>query len=421
MRKSIVVLLCSVSASIFGQVDSLKMFTDFRQRAELDNGNKTLFTEGKQLETTVFARSRFGFNYFYDSLEVKFSAQDVRTWGQYNSVNGNNGNFTVHEAWAKYAFNPTFSLKVGRQVLSYDDQRLVGGLDWAMQGRSFDAAKGIIKTGAKSKLEAVVSFNNDNNDKDDLPKEEFYSVGDGGERTVSLQLLHYQYKNEKTKLSFIALNNVLEGATGTNYDIITVGANLAKPISDKFTFIGAGYYQGGHNTAGQEKNAYDVSLNLKYKASKKFSVTLGGEVLSGTNYDAKPTVNNSFSPLYGTNHKFNGYNDYFFVGNHFNGLGLNDFYLKSLTKLGAKSKLKVNVHQFFSNAKIGKGVDKNLGTELDLVYIYKVKKSIKWQLGFSEMFTTSSMNKVKGGVANAAEFQGWAWTALVITPQFRIK
>lgn len=31
-------------------------------------------------------------------------------------------------------------MKAGRQVISYDDQRIFGGLDWAMQGRFHDAA-----------------------------------------------------------------------------------------------------------------------------------------------------------------------------------------------------------------------------------------------------------------------------------------
>lgn len=49
------------------------------------------------------------------------------------------------KAWAKYQFTPKAALKIGRQMLAYDDERLIGGLDWAMQGRSFDAAKGIFQ------------------------------------------------------------------------------------------------------------------------------------------------------------------------------------------------------------------------------------------------------------------------------------
>jgi hypothetical protein len=64
-------------------------------------------------------------------------------------------------------------LKLGRQTLSYDNERLVGSLDWAMQGRSFDALKGIYKFNPNSKLEAVVTYNNDDNDLNDLPEKKF--------------------------------------------------------------------------------------------------------------------------------------------------------------------------------------------------------------------------------------------------------
>ena len=34
--------------------------------------------------------------------------------------------------------------------------------------------------------------------------------------------------------------------------------------------------------------------------------------------------NNSFTPFYGTNHKFNGHMDYFYVGNHIGNVGLRE-------------------------------------------------------------------------------------------------
>ena len=48
------------------------------------------------------------------------------------------------------------------------------------------------------------------------------------------------------------------------------------------------------------------------------------EMMRGT----EKTKNNSFSPLYGTNHAHNGYMDYFYVGGRYeNGVGLQDMYL----------------------------------------------------------------------------------------------
>ncbi len=45
----------------------------------------------------------------------------------------------------------------------------------------------------------------------------------------------------------------------------------------------------------------------------------------------------AFTPLYGTNHKFNGWMDYFYVGNHGSSIGLQDI----------NAKILVNFNNFF--------------------------------------------------------------------------
>ena len=154
------------------QVDSLKIGLDFRTRAELDNGQKTLIAEGKYAETTVLSRARMNMDYSYQNLQLYFSIQDARTWGENASTASKNQNFVLNEAWAKYQFTPKVAFKIGRQMLSYDDERLIGGLDWAMQGRSFDAAKGIFNFNKNSKLEAVLTYNNDDNDANESAENE---------------------------------------------------------------------------------------------------------------------------------------------------------------------------------------------------------------------------------------------------------
>jgi hypothetical protein len=53
----------------------------------------------------------------------------------------------------------------------------------------------------------------------------------------------------------------------------------------------------------------------------------GYEYLSGNSYNKTDKVY-AFEPFYGTNHKFNGFMDYFYVGNHINSVGLHDAWLK---------------------------------------------------------------------------------------------
>lgn len=408
------------------QVDSLKMNIDLRSRAELDNGARTLISKDKSAETTVASRARFGINYYYKNLEVYISAQDVRTWGETTSNASKNQNFILNEAWANYQFSDKFAVKLGRQILSYDNERLIGTLDWAMQGRSFDALKGVFKLSPNSKLETVITYNNDDNDANDLPYKEIYQITEAGEITKSLQIIHYQYTGKnKFQFSVIALNNVLQNPAGTHYDMLTLGIN-SKKYFENIRFFVSVYYQTGKNTTSQSKSAYQFSVNSDFIINPKFNVILGTEWLSGKSFDTDSGENKSFSPMYGTNHLHNGFMDYFYFGNsHFNSFGLNDYYLKSTYKFNPNSNLQANLHAFTSNGKLGfnnlgEKYSNYLGTELDLVFTQKVGKVITANLGHSFMFSGESMKFLKN-VPEPKNLQTWTWIGLKIAPNFRLK
>lgn len=407
--------------SINAQVDSLKVGLDLRTRAELDNGQKTLISEGKSAETTVFSRARLNIDYYFQNLEVYFSIQDVRTWGETATTTIKNQNFILNEAWAKYQFSPKAAIKIGRQMLSYDDERLVGGLDWAMQGRSFDAAKGIFTFNKNSKLETVVTYNNDDNDTNDNVTNEIFDITDSGEKTKSLQILHYQFQNSnKFQFSTILMNNILQNtASGIHYDMLTAGIN-AKKYFENFGIFGSAYYQTGKNTSAQNKSAYQFSLNADFIINKKINAVLGTEWLSGRDFNTTASENKSFSPLYGTNHKFNGFMDYFYVGNHFNTFGLNDYYLKTTTKFNPKSTLIINLHAFTTNGKLANNLSSYLGTEADLVFNHKFSKNFVMNLGHSFMFVGDSMKTLKT-VNTPKDLQTWSWIGLNFNPNFRLK
>lgn len=419
-KNQLSILLVLVFSFSYSQVDSLKMGLDFRTRAELDNGQRTLISEGKSAETTIISRARLNVDYYYQNLELFFSIQDVRTWGENPSTSSKNQNFILNEAWAKYKFNSKATIKVGRQILSYDNERLLGGLDWAMQGRSFDAAKGVFNLNNNSKLEAVVTYNNDDNDSNDNLTNEIFDISESGENTKSLQIIHYQLQKNKFNFSAIALNSVLQNKlSGTHYDMLTLGIN-SKKYFNKFGLFGSVYYQTGKNTNEQNKSAYQFSLNLDYIINNKLNVILGTEWLSGKDFDTNNSENKSFSPFYGTNHKFNGYMDYFFVGNHFNSFGLNDYYLKTTTKFNPKSILDVNLHAFTTNGKIGNDFSSYLGTETDFVFTHKFDKIFSLTLGHSFMFASDSMNIIKN-VNNPKDLQTWSWIGINFIPNFKLK
>lgn len=57
IKKIMIYSLCFGFYFANAQVDSLKMNIDFRNRTELDNGQKTLIPKGKNAETTIFSRA----------------------------------------------------------------------------------------------------------------------------------------------------------------------------------------------------------------------------------------------------------------------------------------------------------------------------------------------------------------------------
>ncbi len=403
---------------------------DFRTRSELDNGQRTLVKSGDSPENTVFSRARVNFDYKKDKLTLKFSPQMVRVWGETNSIRLANpgvgvntvkviaSDFDLYEAWAQYQVSSNWAIKVGRMPLSYDDERLFGALDWQMQGRNFDAAK-IIFIKNKTKFELVGTYNNDNSGFGrDANGEEAYTLLDGGERTKSLQIAYYENSiGEKLKFSLIGVHNIVQInplTTPLHNSLFTIGANPRYKLNDKLSIYGSAYLQTGKDSGDKLKSAFQYSANLEFKPTGKLTSTLGTEVLSGTRPGS--TDNNSFSPFYGTNHKFNGYMDYFFVGNHFNTVGLNDYYLKSTYKISPKATILANAHAFLTNQQIIAASDSYLGTELDLVYTHKVIDSFSYNLGYSQMIASDNMRILKG-FPNYNDNQSWAWVALTFTPK----
>jgi hypothetical protein len=121
--------------------------------------------------------------------------------------------------------------------------------------------------------------------------------------------------------------------------------------------------------------------------------------------------------------------DYFYVGNYHGQAGggrtsgLIDVHLKSKFTIGEKSNLAANLHYFASPVKIYEGfgtvgntLGSTLGTEIDLVYTVVLTKDVSFNLGYSQMFATETMEAIKSGGDKSAT-NNWAWAMLTFKPQ----
>ena len=388
---------------------------DLRQRFEYRHGFSTLFPDDADPAAFVRQRARLNCKYSAEKLNVFVAVQDVSTWGdtrQILPVDGNDS-FMLFQAWAELSLNENWSTKLGRQVIAYDDQRIFGGLDWAMQGRFHDAALFKYK---KKNFQFDLGFAFSQQGESILGTT--YTVP-GFFTYKTMQYGYFKKMWEKSSISVLALNTGFQ-RFDTSDAAVADGVYYTQTVGSYFTFpigsvkvSGSAYYQfGDAYPVDQTLSAYQVALNATYKVGSTL-LGVGAELLSGS--DQGSTDRQSFFPLYGTNHKFNGLMDYFYVGNHANAVGLNDFNVNAIFKTGERSTLLTALHYFASNASLAGDGDKYLGTELDIVYTQPLIKNVKLQLGYSHMFASESMSLIKGGTTSS-NTNNWGWAMLVINP-----
>lgn len=391
---------------------------ELRPRFEYRNGYKELMPDGNYPTSFVSNRARLNLGYGVDKLNTYISFQNVSVWGDVNttSLNDKNG-IKLFQAWASYKFTENWSTKIGRQVLSYDNQRILGEIGWAQQAQSHDAAM-VTYSKYKSKLDVGFSFGNTG----EVLYESAYA---NTYKNMQFAWFHHDFSN--FGLSILALNtgNQYENADSGNLEVTylqTMGVYGKWGATKKFYGDAGVYSQFGKTPISNEEidvSAFYGSVNLGYKFTEKVKGELGFEYLSGTDQDDDSGKIKSFTPLFGTNHGFNGYMDYFYVGNHKNNVGLIDYYA-SLKYQNEKWQFTLTPHIFNSDGKIFdplsyEEADNYLGTEIDLSCQYTFDKNITVSGGYSQMFGRDSLEYIKGG--NKDNTNNWAWIMISIHPK----
>jgi hypothetical protein len=388
---------------------------EIRPRTEFSHGYSTLAKPDQMPSTFTSQRTRLNLNYDEGIIKTRLVLQDVRMWGGQAQLVGNEDfGVSIHEAWAEGKLSKKLSLKVGRQELGYDNQRMLGAVGWAHQGRSHDLA--LFKYQGKFSAHLGIAYHENN-----VRTNNFYL---GPDAYKAMQFLWLNQKRGNFNLSLLVLNNGNRFTEKTD----TLGQITEQSIvyshtagyyieykRNKLALASSFYYQAGRDAAKKDLKAYEVSLDANYKLSSKFMAFAGLEVLSGTAYNEDPKINRSFSPFYTTGHKFSGYMDYFYAGNHFNNVGLRDIFIGGSYTSG-QNNLTIKVHHFAAMAEIAAGADMNLGTELDLVYKRSINQEFEIEAGYGQMFATPSMELLKGG--SRLETQQWAYVMLTFKPAF---
>jgi hypothetical protein len=396
---------------------------EIRPRFEYRHGYQALADTSMNAAAFVSQRTRINLGYANDKIKTKIVLQDVRVWGSQKQLSSSDALLAIHEAWAEYSFTKKIAAKFGRQEISYDDERIFGAVGWTQQGRKHDAA--VLKyMDSTFTAHAGFAFNQD--------KEQFNTT----QYTVlssyrNMQYLWMNKKWSKLDVSYLFLNLGQQSPASSSVSRYNYTTGLHTQYkAGKLMAVGKAYYTGGIDISKKDMQAYLLGAELTYAFKPKISATATYELQSGqsqtnTSADYK-RVNHSFNPVFGTNHAFNGYMDYFYVGNHINSVGLQDIMARVKYKT-EKWWTTVDVHAFSSAANIldtkkfsstgeYKAMNSYLGTEVDLTYSYTLNPMCVVTGGYSQMFGTESMKALRGGQTNTVS--NWAYVMITLKPNF---
>lgn len=405
------------------------------QRAEIRNGAGALIGADQSPAAFIAHRVRLQAHYDIDDFKFYASLQDVRTWGNTPQAKGTDPFLSLHEAWAETSLGEYWKVKLGRQELNYDNVRFLGNLDWALQARAHDFA--LLKyEKEKMKLHLGAGYNQD---AQKLSGNIFTNAN-------QYKVAHFaRYENTwgDFKLSAMLWNDGRQLLETDSLGVLTreqvnyrqtIGLPTVQYQLGDTKINGFYYWQGGKDATDRAVNAYDIGTQITHNffsndtKGNSFKATLGFEILSGTHSNSTDK-NNSFNPLYGTNHGHNGYMDLFYAGGRMtDGVGLQDYYAKGRYQFNPSLFTQLDAHVFNTQADAmtlneqnnWEKMDAFLGTELDFSIGYLVNSAVSFQAGYSQVFASDTFKALQNQT-NYKQNQNWGYVMFIYRPTMKNK
>jgi len=337
-------------------------------------------------------------------------------------------NIDLHQLYVTVGNHKEFplSLKVGRQELSYGDERLVGAFAWNNIGRVFDAAK-LRWQNEWFAADFFTSWTvvphddqfNSNNSKD------MFSGIYATSLKIPKTILEGYFFARNSERGAISTDSSPQFPQPTARDIYTVGGRLKSKVNElgNFDYTVEGAYQFGDYAAlatssRLRQDAFMFVINAGYTFADMWAtprVALEYGYGSGDN-NSTDGVHGTFDNLFPTNHKFYGYMDLASLQN------LQDvraiFQLKPTTRstvsLEGHGFWLANKNDFFYNVGGGPrntagsyglnpGNGNFVGTELDLVGGYALTRNSLLEAGYGHFFTGSYIDKSLNGIGGSKD------------------
>lgn len=405
--------------------NQFSMSLNMRGHGELRYGGFTS-KEGTTDNSAQFLmeRTRLILAYERPHLEMKVTAQHSGVWGQ-----ASKGSFNLNEAWVRLSTKNGLFAQMGRQVLAYDDERIIGSNDWSMASLSHDVLR-LGYEGYGHKAHVILAFNQN---AENVSGGTYYSNGAQPYKLMHTLWYHYDVPKIPLGVSLLFMNIGMQGG-----DENGLGANAPKNryqqlvggfLSFKPGILKAEasyYHQMGRNENNAKIDAWMASIKTQLQISKKVGIVTGYDYLSGDDFFYVRSKNKvglprhevlrGFNPVYGSHHKFYGMMDFFYVQSFSDDFspGLQNLYAGATYSPIKNLDLKATYHYMAITTKL-KELDMTLGHDIDIEASYQFMKDVQLSLGFSYMVGTVTMQRLKR--VDESENLKWGWFSLVVSPR----
>lgn len=408
--------LCLVKS--YGQ--QVTIDAEIRPRMEFRQGFNQPLADTLKASGLTLQRTRLNFNYTSSLLNARITLQDSRVFGETDTKqpsSATGGSLGIYEAWAEMLLLPGTSFKLGRQGVQFEDGRLFSLSPWSNTGNAHDMGQLLFNSpGFHAQLGFAYS-----NQKAYNADSVYYNVSKMYKQLAFFHLTKTLVPG--LDLSLLAVDEGFEKSK-TNLNLYhrytTGGTLLLKKEKLPLGFLLTAYHQSGKSSSTVDLNANLFAIKATYLLSDKTGVTAGTDYYSGSSTTLDASQTNTFNKLpYGVNHSFNGYMEYWGslpkggLINYFGGLNL---------KPGKKLGIDLTYYAFrlakdmtVSNT----AVQKNIGSELDLVLNYKMTAGTAVQFGWCSYFVTDGTRLLKlKSTEIDTKFPQYAYLMLTIKPKF---
>ena len=434
-RAFVVAALLMPSICIYAQTDSAKVNTlslglNFLTHGEIVRGG--LPNDGDEevedKSNFLLGRTRLIVDYSRPYLQAHAVIQNKAVWG----TSGDKA-LNLYEGWVKMTAKNGLFAQVGRIALSYDDERIIGTNDFAMAAQSHDVLR-VGYEGYGHKVHAILGYNQNAGS---VYTSTYYVDGSQAYKTMQTVWYHYDVPKFPLGASLLFMNIGLQaGKPGNEY-------NSPKTVYQQMyggyvnyhpkylKLEGAYYKQAGKFVESKDMNAKKIdawmaSAKATITPSDNYGFTLGYDYLSGDDYVPviKPgevgmvyhEVMKGFAPLYGSRAKFYGIMDFFYEQAYSHGFtpGLQNAFVGVFGSPVDKFDCSATYHYLAVATELDK-LNSTLGHSVDVTASYSFTKDISLTAGYTLMFGTETMERLKQG--NSSKTARWGWFSLVISPK----